>query len=865
MTTPTAAPRVSEPRVPEHRMPGDIMSLTARWRLVADAVPDAVALVGSSTLTYAELDAASGQVAAGLAATGGDPSTPVGVLLPHDVPLLVAGLGVLRADRIVVSLDPHLPAARLRDIVQLAGITQIVTGAATSPLAAELGDDLVLLRIEDLRAGEPVQAPVALRGGHEAAFIVFTSGSTGRPKGVVQSHDQLLNDVFTADGIFGQSDCDRIGLVLPFGFPIGLIVAMAGLMQGAALHLFDPRDHTPRAAIEWITGHELTLLVCTPHLLRALTDTLGPDEQLPSMRALSTVGEAVTGKDVVAIRPHLAADALFVNWMGSSEIGALAHFAIPAGSPVPDGIMPTGVVAPNKEMRIVDESGEQVPRGETGSILAVSHFLSGGYWRDERANERFGTTDDGRISYVQGDLGRIDDHGNLILLGRADFAVKIRGYLVEPSEVEHALTALDTVAEAFVQPDPGHAGPPRLVAYVAQKATARAESPAALRRALRETLPEYMVPGVIQLLPALPRNERGKVDRAALPAVTRAAPTDEILTHTKALVAEIWETVLGLDQLGSEDDFMALGGDSLAAEEMLAELEDRSGVRLSAADLLAAPTVETFATLVEQHLGESALPRHPDMVPLRTGVGGRPIFGFAGSGALALTLLGLSRRFPDRDMYAFQQHGLERRGIPDRTVEATAVRYLELMRIVQPRGPYVLVGHSFGGLVAMEIARRLQAAGESVELLAVIDTYLPRETAANLPTFVRLTEDDPRRTRAGAVRAAVERRIRRFPTVTRVRQRVRTELAGVVPHLGQEQFDTMFQHGVLSWRRYVPTPYDGRVLMILGDQNPDGEAPWHQVFTGDCEFHDFPAEHNTLLREPVIGQVADLIRHRLSA
>ncbi len=824
-------------------MPGPVESLTERWRTVVDHVPDRIALAGPhEELTFADADSRSDSIAGGLLAVSDGSDAPVGLLFTHDVPLLVSALGLLKADRIGVALDPHLPQARLSEIIELAGIRVVIADEAHRAAAAGLADVVVLGADELVATGTP--APMrAERSGRDAAFIVFTSGSTGQPKGVVQTHDQLLNDVFTNESVFGTSDTDRIGLVLPFGFPIGLIVAMVGLLQGARLEVFDPRDAPPSGTVDWLRRVRPTVLICTPHLLRAISGVLPARERLDEMRAFATVGEAVTPADVLAIRRHLPAHATFVNWMGSSEIGALAAFVLGPGDAVPEGVIPAGRIAPNKMLRIVDDAGRVLPRGATGAVVAVSRYLSGGYWRDDAANARFGRDGD-RVTFQQGDLGMLDERGDLVLVGRSDLAVKIRGYLVEPSEIERALTRLPGVAEAAVVPADARTGDrsTRLAAFVVPRPGSRSASAAELRTALRTALPEYMVPGEIVLIAALPRNERGKVDRAALQLPAPVPDSvDEPLNEVQAVLAGIWRSVLGLDIVTAGTDFMAAGGDSLAVEEMLAAVERRLGFAAVTADLVEAPTLVEFADRLQ---GGAAEARHPDVVALRTGTTGTPVFCFAGSGALALTFVPLARRLGDHDVYAFQQHAIEHRGLPDRTVEATATRFLRVIRSVRPQGPYILAGHSFGGLVALEIAHRLLADGDEVMLLALIDTYLPRESALALPGFASLT---------GAADSGAG------GPVEWVRRRMSARLAGIVPEWGRRRYDAFFECGVRAWKRYVVRPYAGRSIMVFGEGNPDDLAEWRPILTGDATFAHLPVEHLSLLREPGVAEVAAVI------
>jgi acyl-coenzyme A synthetase/AMP-(fatty) acid ligase/thioesterase domain-containing protein/acyl carrier protein len=911
-------------------LPGPNLSLLTRWKDVVAAYPNRPALTSADeSFTYSEADALSDEVAVSLARTLPSGTAPVGVFVDHTASGLIAYLGVMKAARIVVILDSHVPIERLRDICDLAGITGCVADDANLEAAKSLGDFMTtVVPLDPIIAAYNPDAPAErtpedaavlaaglARGGSDATAIVFTSGSTGRPKGVVQTHKEVLNDSMVSAEAFRITPNDRMAMVLPYGFAAGALLQFVALLNGAGLWSFDPRSGGIRGLISWIEQNKLTTFNCTPHLLRSLTAALpaGSDRErsanasvspLSSLRMVSTVGEAVHGRDVGAVRPHLPADATFFNWVGSSEMGTLSVHEIPGSAPLPDGTVPAGRVVANKEVMLVREDLTEAGPGEAGEIVTISDYMSGEYWQDDISNaQRFGNHTDGRRLCRQGDLGRFDENGNLILLGRADAAVKVRGYLVEPSEIEAAFLAIDGVTESIVITEANPPAPTRLIAYVVQQAGLRPHSAAALRRLLRLRLPEYMVPGTIVQLGALPRNERGKVDRRQLPPPpVRVANTDE-MDPRQRVVADIWSGVLGLEveMIALDDDFMALGGDSLSAEELLEIVRERFGVTLTSTDLLESPTLREFALRIS--LGSAALPTHPDVVTLRSDGIRTPLFCFAGAGALALTFLPLSRHFPEHSMYAFQSHGLEKRAVPDRTVQSEARRHLGIIRILQPRGPYLLIGHSHGGLIAMDVARQLIEAGETVELTALLDTYLPESADLMRDAFVAANgegatsaagatvaagatrstgSDDPvsettssdgathRRSPAALLRrvipaAVIERTplARSLPPVRDWPRHIRARTAGLVVYSGRRQFDAFFDHSILASRRYKIENFPGRVLLVFADGNPDGGEGWAPLLTSSPAIVSIASEHTSLLREPHAVELAAAIQVEL--
>ncbi|OJY53101.1 non-ribosomal peptide synthetase [Pseudonocardia sp. 73-21] len=885
----TIAATTSEPQ--PLVVPGEVRSVVGRWRLVARALGDSPAISSpDASYTFAQVDALSDAVAARLLAAAPADGTPVVTVLDHGATGIVGLWSVMKAGRILVALDAHLPAERLRQIVDLAGATTCVADADHADLAAELGIPNVL-RLDELTADVDTTDPLAL-ATHRAALadvpvadhddilnIVFTSGSTGVPKGVITTHGSALNDAYAGQTQFGIGTDDRLTQVLPLSFAAGFTMMMMGLLNGAGIWAYDPRDRGVRGLEPWIAQNGLTTLHCTPHLLRSLVSTLSAGQTLSTVRLAATVGEAVYGRDYEALRPHLRPGASFFNWTGSSEVGNLSCHEIPFGAPEQEGAVPAGRVVPNKELRVLDENGDPVAPGEVGELVVVSDFLSGGYWRNpEAAATKFGRNDRGERFCKPGDMGRVED-GVLSFAGRTDAAVKIRGYLVDPSEVEAAVLDSDAVSEVSVMAVVRPPAASYLVAYVAADTRFRAESPAMIRRRLRLRLPEYMVPSVIVQVTSLPRNERGKVDRQALPPAEPAKPTAPPTTQWEIVLSDLWGEVLGLDSVGLDDDFMEVGGDSLTAEEMLTLVNDRLGIALVSSDLIEAPTLRQFTQRVT--LGSASLPSHPDVVALRTGGAGTPAFCFVGGGSLALTFVPIARHLGDRPVYAFQAHGLEQRAIPDKSVEAAAARALQMMRVIQPRGPYVMVGHSFGGLVALEAARQLEQAGETVQHVTLLDTYQPGNSVGALapsaseqpslttrPAGPRSVVRRSLSTVARPVKSQIEARLVSvlpdgLPELEQLGDRVRARLAGIVPFSGQRQFDAFFDHSGLVARKYALRPLTTPVLLVLGDNNPDGADAWRPLLTGPHTIVEIQAEHSSLMREPHATTVGELIQAEL--
>ncbi len=592
---------------------------------LASADPDRIAIrENDRAVTYAELARMTDAVARAVEEPPGSVEeppgsvperrgTPVTVLVGHGVDALVMTFGVMAGGRVTVPLDVNDPVDRLALVHREAGAGLTVTDHAHRAIAESAVDGPIIL-LEDVLATASREVPRGFRhtpDPRDVALVLFTSGSTGTPKGVVRDHETVLRHGAAATYMNEIVPGDRVLCWGSFASTAAYTRAMGALLGGATLHFYDVQSAGLRAFPQWAVDNRITVVPLVPSVLHALTDAateLGAP-RMETVRLVTLGGEALYGRDVRRARSRFAADAVFRNGYGSSEVPSVTGWVVTDRDDHDDEQpVPAGNPRPWAEFCVVGEDGKPVPDGEPGLIDVVHDHAALGYWQDPALTaEKFWTLPDGRRGFHTADRGRIRPDGVLEYLGRADDRVKVRAGMVSTSEVERVLVRLDGVARAAVVPAPARDGGTRIVAYIVPEVGA-SPSTWQLRRDLAAKLPSTMVPSAIVLMDSLPRAVHGKVDRRALPPppdVTRHAYRPPV--GREQVLADLIGSVLAVEQVGLDDDFFELGGDSLAAVELMAAIDEQFGVNLAPATLLDAPTPAQLAPLLN-HRRRARLP-----------------------------------------------------------------------------------------------------------------------------------------------------------------------------------------------------------------------------------------------------------------
>jgi amino acid adenylation domain-containing protein len=597
-------------------------TVPARFAAIAARHADRVAIrTRHESMTYTALDAASSRVAHALLDTLGKRAEPVALLLDKGIEQLVAYLGVIKAGKIVAVLDPSMPRERLAAMLADADGPLVLTSERRLELArAAAGAERVVRHVEQLAMAGPAPPPRLDLAPDTPMQIVYTSGSTGRPKGVVLDHRTALHQVWRVTRVYRFCAEDVLTMLAALGTGQGTTNAHCALLNGATLCPWDVRADGLADLPAWMLEAGVTVYRSSTSVFRYLVETVRGDEGFPRLRHVVLGSEPAYARDAARFRERFPASCQLSNALSSSECKTIAIALLDHHTPLTERLLPVGLPLDGAEILILDPAGAALPPGEAGRIVVRSRYLASGYWRQpELTRETFRPDPAGSDAVVfdPGDLGRLLPDGSLVHLGRGDFQVKVRGHRVETEEVELALREHAGVRAAAVVARPDSRGETALVGYVVF--TGEPLPAAELQRFLRARLPEFMVPSRILALEAMPMTGAGKLDRAALPtpdalaAPGRPGGADQApRTPLERQLVEIWADVLGVASVGIDEEFGALGGNSLLATRVVARVLDAARIEVPVRALLEAPTVAAMAQAILTQMAEALSPGELD-------------------------------------------------------------------------------------------------------------------------------------------------------------------------------------------------------------------------------------------------------------
>ncbi|MCP2340678.1 amino acid adenylation domain-containing protein [Actinomadura rupiterrae] len=567
--------------------------------------PGAVAVVaGDESLTYAELNARANKLARRLGAVAPvGPGAVVAVCLPRTTAAVISVLAVLKSGSGYLPLDPDYPAARLTHMLEESRAVALITHTDSAPpLTAGLPSPPTLLldQQQDLTDGLAEHNLASGATSRDLAYVIYTSGSTGRPKGVMIEHRNIVNLVH-----WHANSSDHIGRVLqyaPFTFDVSVQEIFLTLLNGGMLHLVDNAARTnPSRLADIVSDAKPTTLFLPP---AAFSSYLAGDDFASALREIRP--EVVCAGEQL----QMPSESALITWQvhnqyGPTETHVATHYTLPRGLV---GAAPIGRPVANARVVLMSENDQLVPRGSVGEIWIGGAGVGRGYLgQPDLTAERFVADPFGGPGdrlYRTGDLGRWLPDGNLEFVGRVDHQIKLRGHRIEPGEIEACLRSHPDVVDALVTADQDGHGAQRLIAYLRGGHTSVEE----VRQYLARYVPAYMVPTHFVTLDDFPLTANGKVDRGRLPEPEETRP--ELQTGyipprdpTEAIIAGIWEDILGLDRIGVHDNFLHLGGHSLKAVAIISRIRKKIDTDVTVKELFRAQTVARLTEEIRRREG----------------------------------------------------------------------------------------------------------------------------------------------------------------------------------------------------------------------------------------------------------------------
>lgn len=835
-------------------------SIVARFDAQARRAPESVAVIdGDRQTTYGALQTWAEDIAFRLVGAGVKVGDPVGMFIERGTPLIAAMLGILKAGGAYVPLEPSSPIDRLAVIAKDASIRCVIAAPDAALDALGIAEPTVVAHEPSGSPNIGWEFPDVV--GTDEAFVVFTSGSTGRPKGVPLSHRALLNRLQWEAQEY-PFDPDEIAVQRTTTNFVDHAAEIFGpLLAGVSL-LIVRRDQVTRVQefADLIARYPVRRIVLVPSLVAAMIDAV-PDIsiKLGGLRTLTVSGERLLTPVAQLIQRTLP-DVELINIYGMSE--AMADITVFATrEPIPDP-PPIGRPLPNHRIYVVHPSDQLCNPGQVGEIRVSGPSLTSGYWkRPDLTAERFSQNPHGEGIhgrwFATGDLGRWNENGQLEYLGRNDDQVKIRGVRIELGEIEAAIHGIPGVVETAVVAAERE-GETILAAFVQSSISITATE---IKAALEPKLLTQMMPTVIEAGEKLPRLASGKIDRKRLSEQITERSRSPIPDHE---MTQLWAEVAGLDVRSADDDFFEIGGHSLLAVRLLALVRERYGKDLTLDALVSAPTPRRLALRVDSDdagpvpLTVEFFPRSPQAL--------KTLHVIHGIGGNALNIRPLAKQLmPEIHVVAFQAPAVDGFTPPPSEFAELVDTYVQELIETSGDEPLALAGYSGGGLIALPMAKALEAADRRVDRVFLLDTYHPRIRPQSVSVrhhFNRVLTRGP-----GYVRERMrDRSDRRQRAANRAEGSAVATAGGVVPLELREEYLESWLGEILDG--VAPTDPGTSTTLLRAESIPTifahlpADNGWGDVIA-DLTVISTPGSHDNFLLAPHVETLAGTIRSSL--
>jgi amino acid adenylation domain-containing protein len=856
------------PRVPVVRL----------FEALAHAQPEAIAVrFRDERLTYGELDARSNLLAHHLIACGVGPEVPVAVCVRPSLDILVALLAIWKARGTYLPLDPTHPEALIGRMLDEARPRLVLTHSTVSALTRpERFSQLCMDTDLGFLANNPSTSPSTSPTFDDAAYLLYTSGTTGKPKGVHATQGNLAHYIHSAQQKYGFTAEDIFSSLARYTFSISLFDLISPLVCGGSVRIIDRDDVlTPERLCKVLD--EVTVVHAGPSLLgslfRYLRATPSAPRTFPKMRHASSGGDLVPPSVMEEMKQVFENAEIYVIY-GCTEISCMGTtFPVRTRGPVVGETKVTrsfvGKPFPDVTVRVLDPKRDLVPFGVVGEICFAGKGIVRGYLDQPELTAQKFINIDGQRFYQTGDMGRLHEGGNLEILGRRDFQVQLRGIRIELAGIEKTVQELGLAAQCAVVAKKLDLDDVRLVAFVVGPNVPTA---AAFRKALSAQLPDYMLPQHVAVLDAMPLTANGKLDRNRLQDMpwdtqlgAQAQSDDGTANETERRIAEVFSRVLGIGAIGVEDDFFDVGGHSLLAVIAMQEIESALGITIPPHILFEHATARALAAHAADAAKGDSRPILLNAKPTAHGGPSRPpLFMVSGIHLYRDLAKHMEGRYSAYGVFAGHEIGTPETATKLVSVPDLARDYIEIIRRQQPVGPYRLLGYSFGGLVAYEVAQQLRAAGEEVRFLALIDAVLPEWTSGwrfRLAQIARLWSVHPR-----LVLGFVWRRLREklgSPAPEFARYKEDRKLGPL-----EAQRDTVNAVAAAKYLKQI-RPFRGNVTLIAAGErlrNDPLKSPscgW-SPYVPSLDVHNVDTDHFRLLTDdPYVSEMAEILVGRM--
>ncbi len=855
-----------------------------------ERTPKAIAVVfEEQSLTYSELNHRANQLAHYLRTLGVGAEVLVGISLERSLEMIIGLLAILKAGGAYLPLAPDYPTERLLFMLEDSQASFLITHSSLLAKLPPYQATLICLDEIEEQIAQYCQDNLQCQlTPANLANVIYTSGSTGKPKGVMVEHRGLVNLALAQIQSFGVNHNSRVLQFASFSFDACISEILMTFGSGATLYLAQKDALLPgQPLIKNLQECEITHVTLPPSALAVL-----PKESLPNLQTLIVAGEACP-LDLVK---QWSVGRNFFNAYGPTEASVCATIAQCSQD---DLIVTIGKAIANVQIYILDAFLQPVPVGVSGELYIGGVGVARGYLnRPELTAERFipnpfdppltplkkggdksyetfkkGVEQPSKL-YKTGDLARYLPDGNIEYLGRIDNQVKIRGFRIELGEIEAVLSQCPDVQNTAVIVREDTPGDKRLVAYVVLTSDSQITT-SELRQFLANQLPAYLVPNTFVILDDLPLTPSGKCDRRSLPI-----PDDQTRKNIPKIgprnlvelqLDQIWSEILGINDIGIQENFFELGGHSLLAVSLINRIEQKLDKRLPLTSLFQNGTIASLAKLLAQ---ETTQPASSPLIAIQSQGDKTPFFAVHPIGGNVLCYADLARNLgTEQPFYGLQALGLNETEKPLSSIKEMAMIYIEAIQTVQASGPYYLGGWSMGGVIAFEIAQQLLTQGQEVALLALIDSYSPsllnsvnreKHSANSLPeefnedlniaySFIRdlasIFNQEISFSGSELAHFTSDELLEKFITWSQ-------ETNLLPSDFGKQQVKTWFKvfqinHQALS--SYSPKMYLGRSVFLGAEDSSIKNPGWHQVIN-DLQSQWISGDHYGLIKNPVLAE-----------